>query len=363
MLQESYRVLDQLRLPNGLYVASPSDNYSFVWIRDCVYIAFAYLEDESDTYERTFYGLFDLFRKYEWKLDILVEQKPHYEWEYVHARYDARTIDEIHDEKWGHVQHDMIGAFLFGIGEGVRRKKRMLRDESDQRIVQKLVRYLHNVQYWKDPDNGIWEEWREMHSSSLGACLAGLRHVRSLCDVPGEMIEAGLDALMKLYPRESADKSSDLAQLSLIYPYQILHGAMAEKIVEQIERELLRERGVIRYRGDSYYSTHEKEYGRGYPLSFYEGTEAEWTFGLPWLAICHQLLGHHEKALSYVKRTEQVMTRPGELPELYYSGQSRPNPNTPLGWSSAMYILAKQKLTVNSLHDHQTSVHLRQLEI
>lgn len=344
MLKECYQVLERLRLPNGFFIASPSEHYRYVWIRDSVYMSLAYLHDQDGKYEQTYYAIFDLLKKYEWKLDILSVQKPRYEWEYLHARYDANAIEEIHDEPWGHVQHDMIGAVLFGIGEGVRRGKRMLRDDSDQRILQKLVQYLQTVEYWKDPDNGMWEEWREVHSSSVGACVAGLHHIQPLCNVPQHLIDEGLQTLLHLFPRESADKEVDLAQLSLIYPYRLLPSILGEVIVRQVEKNLLRERGVIRYKGDSYYSTLEAEHGRGKPRSFYEGSEAEWTFGLPWLALCHSVLGHDEKAKVYLKWTESLMTRPGELPELYYRGTNRPNPNTPLGWSSAMYILARKTI-------------------
>ncbi|MFB9326769.1 glycoside hydrolase family 15 protein [Paenibacillus aurantiacus] len=341
MLSESYRVLEQLRLPHGLYVASPSNDYKYVWIRDCVYMALPYLDKPTKEYEQTYYRLLDLFREYEWKLDILCKQKPQWEWEYLHARYSYEDVREIHEE-WGHIQHDMIGAFLFGLGQGAERGKKMLRDKKDREIVQKLVYYLCNVEYWHDPDNGMWEEWREVHASSVGACVAGLKAVERMVHVPEEAIQAGLRSLMGLFPRESHDKPADLAQLSLVYPYRLFTGVLGETIVRNVEKRLLRERGVIRYEGDSYYSTLEREHGRGMPMSFYYGTEAEWTFGLPWLALCHRELGNPAEAAEYVRRTEAVMLEPGKLPELYYSGTSEPNPNNPLGWSCAMYILAKE---------------------
>jgi phosphorylase kinase alpha/beta subunit len=135
-----------------------------------------------------------------------------------------------------------------------------------------------------------------------------------------------------------------LAQLSLIYPYRLFNGLLGEMLISDVESRLLRRRGVNRYEGDSYYSTKEAEFGRSHPPSFYAGTEAEWTFGLPWLALCHLELGHRERALDYVARTEAAMVAPGVLPELYYAAMPKPNGNTPLGWSSAMYILAKEAL-------------------
>lgn len=342
MLIPSYQVLDRLRLPHGLYIASPSEHYSYVWLRDSIYMSWPYLNKPGTEYERAYARMLDLFRSLEWKLDILCREKPVWEWEYVHARYTADDVAEIHDQDWGHVQHDMTGALLFGLGAGLDAGKRMLRDRKDSEIVQKLIRYLDNVEYWNDPDNGMWEEGRAVHASSVGACVAGLRKLQPHLEVPDSLIQAGLRTVLRLFPQESEDRPVDLAQLSLIYPYRLLDGLLAETIVARVEHSLLRERGVIRYAGDSYYSTLEAEHGRNQPLSFYYRTEAEWTFGLPWLALCHLTLGNRERAAEYIRRAEEVMLEPGVWPELYYSKTSRPNPNTPLGWSSAMYILAKE---------------------
>jgi len=349
MLQESYKVLDQLRNPENVYVASVSRDYRYIWIRDCVYMSLPYVNKPNSMYEKTYHRLFDMLLDYEWKIDILRQQKPTFEWEYIHARY-SEDGKEIHSQNWGHIQHDMIGGLLFGIGLGIRYGKQMLRNEADRNLVQKLVEVLDSVEYWHDPDNGMWEEWREVHSSSVGACVAGLKAVESLVHIPEELISKGLKTMFDLYPRESKDKPVDLAQLSLIYPYRLFTGLLGEQIVKNVESRLLRQRGIIRYEGDSYYNIKELEHGRQHPSEFYYGGEAEWTFGLPWLAMCHLELGNPDKALEYVRQTESVMLRPGVLPELYYSGTAKPNPNTPLGWSSAMYILAKE-----AIHEQRVS--------
>jgi GH15 family glucan-1,4-alpha-glucosidase len=341
-LDQSYAILDQIRLPHGLYLASPSEHYSYVWIRDSIYISLPYLDKPCDTYERTYHRLLDLFAEYEWKLDIHTRQKPVHQWEYLHSRYSADDVREI-DTPWGHAQHDAIGAFLWAVAEGEKAGKRIIRDDRDQRILQKLVWYLATCQYWLDPDNGMWEEWREVHASSVGACVAGLQAISAYVFVPRELWLKGYYTLAALFPNESADRPFDLAQMSLVYPYRILIGDDAKELVARIETQLLRSRGVIRYKGDSYYSTVEYE-GRHHELTHYYGTEAEWTFGLPWLALCHLEMGNVEKAAEYVAMTERVMLEDGSLPELYFANTATPNPNTPLGWSNALYIVAKEAL-------------------
>jgi GH15 family glucan-1,4-alpha-glucosidase len=340
-ISNSYQILDQLRLPHGLYLASSSQDYQYVWLRDSFYMSLPYLKQNNQIYELTYHRILDLFREYEWKLDIHTVQRPREQWEYLHSRYSASEVREM-DTPWGHAQHDAIGAILWGIGMGQQRGKRIIRDAKDHEIVQKLVGYLGCVRYWEDEDNGMWEEWREVHSSSVGACVAGLQAVRDIVFVPDEWITNGFETLSNIFPHESNQRPFDLAQLSLIYPYRVLAGNEAKVVVDRIETHLLRERGVIRYKGDSYYSTIEHE-GRHHDLSFYYGTEAEWTFGLPWLALCHLELGNVKKAKQYIAQTENVMLPDGSLPELYFAQSEKYNTNTPLGWGSAMYILAKER--------------------
>ncbi|TYP76664.1 glycoside hydrolase family 15 protein [Paenibacillus methanolicus] len=342
---QAYEILDRLRLPNGLYVASSSSDYNFVWLRDTFYEVLPYLDKNCDRYEQTYYRILDIFRDYEWKLDIHTKQKPVYKHEYLHPRYTADTAREVESE-WGNKQHDATAAILFGIGEGMKRGKHMLRDDKDREIVQKLVQYLECVQFWEDPDNGIWEEYEEVRSSSVGACVAALKSVKGIVDVPDDLIEKGMETLYELFPYETRTRKYDLAQLTLIYPFGVFNGEMAQVIVNQTEKHLLRNNGILRYIGDSYYSTLEAEHGRGRSRSFYAGTEAEWTFGFGFLALSQLKLGNMAKARSFLERFEHVMLEDGSLPELYYANSGKFNTNTPLGWSNAMYILAKE--AVNS---------------
>jgi phosphorylase kinase alpha/beta subunit len=341
-IQQSYSILDSIRLPNGLYIASPSVHYSAVWIRDSLYISLPYLNKECGTYERSIQRLLDLMLEYEWKIDIHTRERPLEPWQYIHAKYDADNLKELL-EPWGHAQHDAIGMLLWAIGEGEQRGKRILRNYRDREMVQKIVYYLRTCEYWCDADNGMWEEAREVHASSVGACISGLRAVRYLVDVPRNMIQKGLLALQELDSNETTGRTEDMAQLSLIFPHRVYPRNTAIKVLERIEQRLLRRNGVIRYHGDSYYSTLENE-GRHNPSSFFYGTEAEWCLGLPWLALCHMELGNYDKAREYLQRTEDVMLPDGSLPELYFSNTSNPNPNTPLGWANALYLVARERL-------------------
>jgi phosphorylase kinase alpha/beta subunit len=321
--------LDTLRQPNGLYVASPSQNYRYVWIRDNCYMALSDLFRDNHRFAETYHGLLDILRKYEWKLAHHAQQRPGAVYEYIHPRYTADTLAEVM-EPWGNAQNDAIGALLFGVGQGLRHGKPVLRDETDRHIVSMLIQYLITLEYWRDEDNGMWEENRELHASSIGACTAGLLALQPYFDVPWQAIQSGLSALFNLLPRESAHKHCDLALLSLIYPYQLVPPDLASAIVVNVERQLLRDKGVIRYQGDVYYGE--------------DGREGEWCMGLPWLGLCHTSLGNRDKAESYLEWTMRVMTPDMAIPELYLPQRGVPNENTPLGWAHSLFLILHDTL-------------------
>jgi phosphorylase kinase alpha/beta subunit len=178
----------------------------------------------------------------------------------------------------------------------------------------------------------MWEEAEEVHASSIGAVLAGLKkwQEEGSMDIDPDAITRGEEALAKLLPRESESKFTDLALLSLIYPYSVVDHKMSQTIVDNLVYHLEREKGVLRYKFDEYYNKNSDGYSE----------EAEWCFGLSWLAICYERLGNHPKALEYLDKATATVTKDGKIPELYFSHSNEANENTPLGWSESMYVAA-----------------------
>src|SRR5262249_48447315 len=177
------------------------------------------------------------------------------------GRFNPETFEEYWEE-WGNKQNDSIGCILWMIGllEEIRTGFIVV-TEDDRRVVQKLVNYLQTLEYWHDEDSGMWEENQEIHASSVGACVGGLKMVKN---VPGivvsdELIANGEKALAELLPRESKTKFADLALLSLIWPYGVTTEKQTEEILKNVEYHLLREKGVIRYKGDRYYNANEDQ--------------------------------------------------------------------------------------------------------
>src|SRR3989344_3122843 len=256
MLNQSLQILKQMQYPTGLFAASRMNvktGYNLAWIRDNVYTAIG-LEaaKKYNLARKTLRALLELLLKHEYKIDWAIKEKPRHHYQYIHARYDPVTMEEIWGQ-WGNKQNDAIGALLFKIGDFEQKGIKIIRDENDLRILKKLVGYLQSIEYWHDKDNGMWEENEEIHASSIGACAAGLKKISKIIEVPESLIKKGKDALNKLLPRESETKEADMALLSLIYPYNIVTKKQRGLILKNTEKKLVKEKGVIRYIGDKYY--------------------------------------------------------------------------------------------------------------
>ncbi len=335
LIARHVKILEDLQKPSGLFLAAKegvSTGYDKSWLRDNFYetIAFEVIGDWN-TVEKTYRAILAIFIKYEEKIDWAIEHKPSYSYQYIHARFNPDTFDEFWEE-WGNKQNDAVGCILFRIGElEYHQKRSIIKTREQERIVNKLVKYLENLEYWQDRDSGIWEEGEELHASSIGACVAGLKSISRVPSiaVPKWLIVKGERALRAILPRESERKFVDLALLSLIWPYDVVNETEREQIIENVEYHLLRERGVIRYKGDHYFNKNEDGYSE----------EAEWTFGLAWLAIIYEKLGKKQQAKELLQQLIEVDTPEG-MPELYFSNSPQYNANTPLGWSESLFIVA-----------------------
>ncbi len=335
LIEQHMRILKGLQYESGLFAASKKEvntGYDKAWLRDNFYecLAFEILKD-WETVRKTYRAILDIFLKHESKIDWAIRKKKMAKHEYIHPRYNPHNFDEFWEE-WGTKQHDSIGCILFKIGELEDRGIKMIEDENDRRIVQKLVDYLAAIEYWHDPDSGVWEEDEEIHASSLGACIAGLQEIskRPGISVEQELIERGKRALEHLLPRESKRKFVDLALLTLIYPYHLTTPAQTKTILQNVEYHLTRNKGVIRYKNDHYYNRNPDGYSE----------EAEWTFGFSYLAIIYKELKDDAKAEYYIKKCLETISSKGEVPELYYSHSDEYNSNSPLGWSESLLVVA-----------------------
>lgn len=335
-----------LQSKSGLFLASRSDvstGYNKAWLRDNFYTCLAFEEIEDwDTVRRVWKALLAIFVKHKDKISWAVKNKPYHTYQYIHARYHPETFEEFWEE-WGNKQNDAVGAILFKLGDLEQKGIKIIETTEEKETVQTLIDYLGSIEYWQDPDNGVWEEYEELHASSVGACVAGLKSIAKtgLFNIRHHLIEKGEEALGLLLPRESKTKFTDLALLSLIYPFNVVGEKMAREILRHLEYHLEKDRGVIRYKNDRYYNKNE------------DGTseEAEWCFGFPWLSIIYGEFSKMSQSHSALASRDEILSREyfeksfktihkDQIPELYYSDSDLPNDNTPLGWAESLFVVA-----------------------
>lgn len=330
--QSTISVLSSCQYPSGLFAASKQDGdtgYHLAWIRDTIYATFG-LEATGNNagVAKAMHALLDVFAKHAYKIAWMIrEPVPKYSFRYVHARYYPLSGNEVSGE-WGNKQHDAVGLFLWRVGTLLSKGIQILRNEDDRVIIQLLVDYLSAIEYWQDPDNGMWEETEELHASSIGACIAGLLAVSPFVQVDPLLISRGKKALDELLPYETCSRRIDSALLSLIYPFNIVTAEQRNAILDAVESTLIRERGMIRYAGDKYYST--------------LAGEAEWPLGLAWFAVIYKTLGNHTKKDLYIQKAKNCMTNEHELPELFFAETNEHNENTPLAWAQSLWLVANE---------------------
>jgi len=395
LIESQLRILSAMILPNGAVLASPSGGYRAHWVRDGLYVSTAAVTlGLSDLSHRLIRAPFSIFQKHRAKILGGIRKPPDKNFDFIHARYHPTHFDEFADE-WGHNQLDMIGLFLYLVARLPEKGIDVFqygRQHEDRILLSHITRYLETLEWWRCPDYGVWEEGPKLNSSSLGAVLSGLHGLLRLDDPDLYFNEAQLEkgriALRKLLPSESPGRSCDLAQLSLIWPFDVLDDGQAQTVLTNVETELVRERGVIRYREDAYFNgadprlitvrnvrtgleaaDYEEDDKKAFPHAA-EGTEAQWPLGLAWLSIVHAKLAkkarlgagtlgdpvaaetsaafHKERAADYMARLAACAVpvagvEPGYIPELYVG--DRPNSNTPLTWATAFCIVAAVALS------------------
>lgn len=336
-IKQHLDVIRSLERTPGVYTASLDDTfYDKAWLRDIYFITLGFFETgDIETTKRAAKALLTVFVKNKDKIDWAIENKPHEAWQYIHARFHPETFEEYWEE-WGNSQNDAVGEVLNLLVTLELMGESVIETQDEKEMVQKIIDYLVSIKYWEDDDNGIWEENLEIHASSIGSCVAALKKAKEVewLDVPDVVIERGEHALHSLLPRESITKFTDLALLTLIYPFAVTTEEETLEILKNVEYHLVKNKGVIRYKLDRYYNNNIDGYSE----------EAEWCFGLAWLAIIYAERGDKEKAHYYLRRTKNAVTTDGKVPELYYSNTDKPNENTPLGWAESMYVVALQKI-------------------
>jgi len=362
-IERSYGQLETLKRVNGGYLAAPNPGkpdgtgrYDVFWLRDIMFATYAneYLGNMDEMIE-SFELVTTIMLKHKHHIGRAIRKMP--EHRALHARYHPNTLEELSPD-WGHHQLDVLGLFLYKTGDLIKKGHDIIKDHEYKDLINDIIQYVYTYRWETHPDFGVWEEGPELHTSSMGAVLAGLTmwfddghydykynhetDLSKIVPVSERFFDSGRDALLKILPKESGSRDCDFAQLSLIWPYNIVDDEMKKTIYKNVESKLLGKYGVKRYAGDYYFNANDKNR---------VGNEAEWPLGLCWLAIVHNKMAswHIEDldhALEHLKKSRKFILMIDDLmvdkaiPELYSAG--KPNENRPLAWAHSFHIIALQ---------------------
>jgi len=365
-------------LANGLFSAAAGEGGEFeltgyrnVWVRDNVHIAHAHWQwGETDKAVAATKSLMAFFKKYQHRFTDIIEGRvdPADPMSRPHIRFDGDHLTEL-SEKWSHAQNDAIGAFLWLTSQ--------LNSEchwtnSELELLADVARYLTAIKYWNDEDSGHWEEVRKVAASSIGVATAGLEAWEARFGQSAS--REGRTALATILPSEcnqtdaQKNRRYDSALLFLIYPYRVVTGGMADRIVADVTGNLMGEHGIRRYLGDSYWCADYKEkLAADVRTSDFSdnladrdkllepGLEAQWCLFDPIVSIHYGLRYEQsrdpqdrDRQILHLNRSLSQLTPPGSrfkayrCPESYFCERGRyvPNDICPLLWTQANLKLA-----------------------
>ncbi|MDF2962604.1 MAG: six-hairpin glycosidase [Paenibacillus sp.] len=351
--------------PSGGYVASPLfSHYSFSWLRDGSFIAYAMdVTGETESAELFYQWINRVLSRQRDRVERLLQKHERGETieqhEFLHTRYHLDGRDDDHSE-WGHFQLDGYGAWLWGITEHFKALGITELPEQYRAGVELTVRYL--CAFWKQPNFDCWEERNDqLHPSTLACIYGGLSSIQPFSNEVGlEEVCSNIRQFLLEYAvhqeggyfvksirpaaqegrYESGYDGVDASLLWLCEPFQLFtpeHPAMAATIAK-IETDLKTAHGGIRrYVTDEYYGG-----GEWILLTAYYG----------WVCLKAGDRGEAAQALQWIINQADELGRlpeqvPHALPELqaYDSWVERWGPPAmPLLWSHAMYLVLNSQL-------------------
>lgn len=267
--------------------------YENVWVRDNVHVAHAHykmglVREAAHTLDDIM--IFWVKYKSRWIDCILSRVDTEDVMLRPHIRFNGTLLEE-NEQRWSHAQNDAIGYFCWMYCKLARNGE--LKCEFDGEMIVLICLYHLQIEYWRDLDNGHWEEARKVEASSVGSAAAGYRELEALLlenhdiqesfsrsynkvireldifpkansalEVVSLLAKEGMKALLDILPFESrtdgAVRETDGALLFLVYPLQIVSDELAVQILDGVTANLVGEFGIRRYLGDSYWMANYK---------------------------------------------------------------------------------------------------------
>jgi len=378
-------------LENGLFPAARVNKrteytgYANVWVRDNIHVAHAhYAIGDNEVAIKNVNALMTYFKKYQKRFMNIIKsgKAPKNTMKRPHIRFNGNNLEE-NSEKWAHAQNDALGYFLWFYCLLLNHEILETKQENIDMLAL-FVLYFNAISYWQDEDSGHWEETRKINSSSIGAVVAGLKEFKKVltkknleCKFKSldvrllleELIEKGQKALKDILPNEciqddaTKKRAYDAALLFFIYPLNVVNDNMADKILGNIEKNLLGDYGIRRYVGDSFWAPdYKKKVSKEKRTSYMgidiferdtllkeKGKEAQWCIFDPIISVIFgkrfQETDREEyldKQIYFLNRSLGQITDQFECPELYYIEDSKyvHGDVVPLLWAQANLRIA-----------------------
>lgn len=359
LIEKTKIVFKDCLLPNGCLVAAPAHmpyyppqakSYFYCWPgRDLGFSVTAALHIGIDVFDRVLAWIWKRAEDYqisliEWKEGLLFRS--------YHPNGRIRET---------HFQPDQTGTLLWAIYEYSKRHKL---SSLAKKIIKKstagLVRVWDREQFKifvEDP----WEEriahprFKNNLTYSLAACIKGLEGANKI--IPNKRAMTVAKQMRILIEREAynkevgyflrrfggkveGDKNIDASLLGLVWPFEIIRPNDQRMIdtVKAIEKNLITERGILRYQFDEY----EGEIEAG-TLHYKMGAGA-WPLLTFWMSIVQNKMGNREKAEKYFWLVLNQVDKDLLIPEQIFPKRDPRIGVKPLLWSHMMFIHAANEL-------------------
>ncbi len=336
---------------SGAFVASPSfSQYPFAWLRDGSFVAHALDRAGHVAAADRFHGwVAGVIERHAERMGALVERGRRGEHPEERAFLPARFgLDGAwHDDDWPAFQLDGYGQWLWSLGRHVEVGGEP--SAAVLRAARAVADYLDV--FALEPCYDAWEEGRtQLHTSTLASTEAGLRVAATLLGSPYAatadrvhgflerectVAEDGRRRFVKAVRNETVDAS--LLWISTPFALWPPGDDLVRNTVARIERDLLVDGGLQRYRADTFY-------GGG-----------AWVLLTAWLGWHHARAGDPGRARALLAWVDAQRDGAGALPEQVPVSRTHPgflrfwtqrwgDAARPLLWSHAMALLARLEL-------------------
>lgn len=386
------------KLENGLFpaaslqVGAEYTGYSYVWVRDNIYVAFAhYLQESNSVAVENVKTLARYFLIHRIRFEAVIDGAADFNdpMNRPHIRFDGRGLSEI-NQRWAHAENDALGYFLW-LFCLLRNRGLYSLSQEEKELLVLFAHYFETICFWQDEDSGHWEEVRKVEASSIGAVVRGLHELKALLQHDGDegfsycgkvitvdfldrLIAHGEESLNLILPAESISQEQgkgrryDSALLFLVFPMNVVSDEMAEQILADVTHNLQGDYGIRRYLGDSFWSADYKKNLKPEERTMdYSDNiaardsllrpkeEAQWCIFDPIVSIIYGLryqkyreARHLQLQTHYFNRALGQLTAEAsrfggfKCPELYYleDGSYVPNDTVPLLWTQANLWMA-----------------------